>query len=118
MAGYKGLTKNEKMLLLETDRDFFHLLESLGKNENIKKFLNVWLLGDPIQTIETSTCGPFQLYFYEDFFFSDENSKLHIYKKLTNRAIETLLNELFSLDQEKNEQIINGYIEQRQIKMT
>ena len=69
MAGYKGLTKNEKMLLLETDRDFFHLLESLGKNENIKKFLNVWLLGDPIQTIETSTCGPFQLYFYEDFFF-------------------------------------------------
>ena len=102
------------MLLLETARDFYHLLKSFNKNENIKKFLNVWLLEDPIQKMETSTCGPFQFYFYENLFFQD----LHSYKNLTNLEIETLLNELFTLDQDKNEQIINEYINERQIKMT
>lgn len=48
MAGYEGLTNNERMLLSETGREFSHLLESFGKNENITKFLNVWLLEDPI----------------------------------------------------------------------
>ena len=32
------------MSFSEIARDFFHLLESLGKNENVKKLVNVWLL--------------------------------------------------------------------------
>lgn len=88
--------------LSETTRDFLYLLEAFGKYENLKKFVNVWLLEDPIQKIETSTCELFQLYFYKNLFFSGENSKLHSYKKLTNLPIETLLNELFTLDQDKN----------------
>ena len=35
IAGYKGLTNNNIMLLSETARDFLHLLESFGKGENI-----------------------------------------------------------------------------------
>ena len=35
IAGYKGLTNNNIMLLSETSRDFLHLLESFGKGENI-----------------------------------------------------------------------------------
>ena len=35
-------------------------------------------------------------------------------KKLTNEALETLLNEWYSLDQEQNEKTINEYIKQRQ----
>ena len=37
MQGYKKLTNNEMLSLSETPRDFFHLLESFGKNENVKK---------------------------------------------------------------------------------
>ena len=76
------------------------------------------MLEDPIQKPTTVTCGPFQLYFYKNLFFSDESSKLHSYKKLTNTALETLLNELFTLNPENNEQKINEYIKQRQINFT
>ena len=71
-----------------------------------------------MQKPTTVTCGPFQWYFYENLFFPDEIRKLHCYKKLTNTALETLLNELFTLNPENNEQTINEYIKQRQINMT
>lgn len=35
IASYKGLTINNIMLLSETARDFLHLLEVFGKDENI-----------------------------------------------------------------------------------
>ena len=76
------------------------------------------MLEDPIQKPITVTCGLFQLYFCENIFFPDENSKLHSYKKLMNTALETLLNELFTLNPENNEQTINEYIKQQQINMT
>ena len=40
-------------------------------------------------------------------FFPDENSKLHSYKKLTNVALQTLLNELSTLDIKLKERAIN-----------
>ena len=75
------------------------------------------MIEGPIQRIETSICGPFQLYLNENLFFLDNNSKLHSYKKLIILAIETLLNKLLTLDQDKNEQIIKAYINEGQIKM-
>ena len=39
MQDYEKLTNNN--MLTEKGRDFFHLLESFGKNKNIKKFVNV-----------------------------------------------------------------------------
>ena len=94
MQGYEKLTNNEILSLSETARNVFHLLQNFYKNENIKKFVNVQLLEDPTQKIESSTSGPFQFYFYENLFFPDENSNLHSYKKLTNLEIETPLNKL------------------------
>ena len=76
------------------------------------------MLEYPIQKIETSTCGPFQIYFSENLFFPNKISKLHNYKKVTSKAIETLLNELLTLDRDKNRQIIKEDINERQIKMT
>ena len=93
-----------------TAQDLFHLIQSFGKNENIANFVNVWMLEDPIQKPT--------MYFSENLFFPDVSSKLHSYKKLTNTALETLLNELFTLNPENNEQTINEYIKQRQINMT
>ena len=50
-------------------------------------------------------------------FFPNENIKVKSYKKLTNSAIEKLLNKPFTLDREKNEKIINKYARQRHINM-
>ena len=36
MQGYKKLTNNKMLTFLETVKDFVHVLESFGKNENIK----------------------------------------------------------------------------------
>ena len=118
MNSYQNLAENETKKLSETAQDLFHLTHSFGKNENITNFVNVWMLEDPIQKPTTVTCGPFQLYFYENLFFPDKNSKLCSYKKLTNTALETLLNELFTLNPVNNEQTINEYTKQQQINMT
>ena len=91
---------------------------SSGKNEELANFVvNVWILQDPIKISKTVTCGTFQIYFYENLFFP-ENSKTRSYKKLTNDAIDRLLNELSTLDRERNEQLTNKYIRQKQINMT
>ena len=55
------------------------------------------MLEDPIQMSKTVTCGPFQIYFYENLFFPTKTVKL----KATSSAIEILLNELFTLDREE-----------------
>ena len=98
MNNYDRLTEKKIKELPETPKDFFHLINSFGSNENITNFVNVWMLEDPIQLSHTITCGPFQIYFYENLCFPDKDSKLHNYIKLTNAALETVLNELFSLD--------------------
>ena len=110
MASNEKLTENEIKKLSETAQDLYHLIYNFRKNENITIFVNVWMLKDPIQEPKTVTCSPFQLYFYENLFFPDENSKLHDHKKLTNIALETLLNELFTLVIEQNEKTINEHI--------
>ena len=65
-----------------------------------------------MKTLQTVTGGPFELYFYENLFFPNKNNKLHSYKKLTNTALETLVNELFTLNPKNNEQTMNEYIKQ------
>ena len=65
-----------------------------------------------MKTLQTVTYGPFELYFYENLFFSNKNNELHSYKKLTNTALEILVNELFTSNAKNNEQTMNEYIKQ------
>ena len=68
------------------------------------------MVEDRVQDLDSSTCGIFQLYFYDNFFNPDENSKMQDKTKLNKKTIETLLNEIFVLDnQNKNEQTIRQY---------
>ena len=54
------------------------------------------------------TCGIFQICFYDNLFNPDENRKIQNKKRLKKRTIETLLNELFALeDTETNEATLN-----------
>ena len=109
MNDYKSLAEKEIFNLSSSAQDFFHIIYGFDQNEIITNCVNVWILKDTIQMDTTITCGPFQLYFYENLFFLDEHSKLQNYKKLTNIALETLLKRFFTLNREKNEQILIEY---------
>ena len=63
-----------------------------------------------VQNLNPVTCGIFQIYFYDNLFNPDKNSKLQDKARLNKNAIETLLNELSVLDnQDKNEETIRQY---------
>ena len=119
MNAYERLKENEIKKLSESAQDLFHLIHSFRKNEELANFVNVCkCLKTLYRCQKTVTCAPFQIYFYENLFFPDKNSKIESYKKFTNNAIKKLLSQRFTLDQERNEQLINEYIRQKQIKMT
>ena len=60
-----------------------------------------------MQNLDSVTCGVFQLYFYDNLFNPNENSKIQNKARLNKKTIETLLNELFVPDdQETNEATI------------
>ena len=67
------------------------------------------MVEDPIQSVDTVPGGIFQIYFYDNFYDNpDVNSKIENNKKnkQTNKKIETLLNKLLVLEQDKNEKTI------------
>ena len=68
------------------------------------------MVEERLQDLDCSTCGIFQLYFYDNLFNPDENSKIQYSIKLTRKTVETLLNELFVLNnQDANEQKMREY---------
>ena len=74
------------------------------------------MVEDRVQDLNFVTCGIFQIYFYDNLFNPDENSKIQDKKRLNKRTIETLLNELFVLDdQETNEAIIRHNANKKKI---
>ena len=65
------------------------------------------MVEDRIQNLDSVTCDIFQLYFYDNLFNPNENSKIQDKARLNKRTIETLLNELSVLDdQETNKATI------------
>ena len=74
------------------------------------------MLEDPIQKPTIVTCGSFQLHFHENLFSRQKQQTTQL-EKTNQHCLETLLNELFTLNPENNEQTINEYIKKRQISM-
>ena len=89
----------EKLSLSETANELFHFIEGFARYEK-QNVISMWMLEDPIQEIMSDTCGTFQIYFYENLFFPDNDSKIHKYKKL-EEAVQDLLNKIFSVDPKK-----------------
>lgn len=67
------------------------------------------MVEDRLPDLDSSTCGIFQICFYENLFNPDQNSKIQGETKLNKKTIEILLNELFSLDDRENEIKIEEY---------
>ena len=79
------LTSKEIENLSDTTRDFLSFIWAFGNFLKVKDTLNIWMVEDPIQDIETATCGIFQLYFYENLFNPKADSKIQNDKKLAKK---------------------------------
>ena len=65
------------------------------------------------------TCGILWIYIYDILFNPNENSKIQDKKRLNKRTIETVLNELFVLDdQDTNEATIQQYANENNVFFT
>ena len=106
----KNLSKKELDSLSDMATVFFHFIQAFANNLKLRNFVNIWMVEHRVQDLDSSTCGVFQLCFYDNFFNPDENSKIPDKTKLNKKTMETLLNELFVLNnQDKNEQTIRQY---------
>ena len=93
--------KNEHRLR-PTTQDLLHLMYEFGRLHKINDVITVHSVDDQFQKLETDTCGIFQLYFYFNLFMLFEDSSVLKDAKLSKRTIEKLLNEIFSLDRDRN----------------
>ena len=102
--------------LRETTQDLLHLMYEYGRLHNINDTITIHAVDDQLQRIETDTCGIFQLYFYYNLFVPYENSSIVADNKLTKSTVEKILNEIFSLDRDLNEKIIESFAKEKNIK--
>ena len=102
--------------LRETTQDLLHLMYEDGKLHNINDNVTIHAVDDQLQRIYTDTCEMFQLYFYYNLFVPYENSSIVEDKKLTKRTVEKILNEIFSLDRDTNEKIVENFAKEKDIK--
>ena len=61
MNACKKLSSKKIENLSDTAKDFFYFVQSFGDFLKIKKFLNIWMVEDPIKMAEKTTCSIFQL---------------------------------------------------------
>ena len=77
----KDFKKKEIDSLSETAQNFFHFINPFEKKLNLKSFVNVWMLEDRLQDLDSATCGIFQICFYENLFNLEKNSSTQNDKK-------------------------------------
>ena len=116
----KNLSKVELDSLSDTATNFSHFIQAFDIKLKLCNFVNIWMVEDTVQDLDSSTCGIFQLYFYDNLFNPDKNSKIQRGDtKLNKKTVETLLNELFILDdQNENEKKMLGYADSIGVKIT
>ena len=115
----KNLSKKELDGLGNTARNFFHFVQAFGNKLKLRNFVNIWIVEDRIQDLDSVTCGIFQYYFYDNLFNPSKKSKIQDKARLNKRTIEILLNELFALDNQKtNEAVIRQYAVDNNISIT
>ena len=72
----KHLSKNELDNLSDKARDFFYFVQSFGNKLQLTDFVNLWVVEDRIQDLDSVTCSIFQIYFYDNLFNPNKNGKM------------------------------------------
>ena len=80
MSACEKLNNKEIENLNNTAKNVFYFVQSFGNFLKVKDSLNIWMVEDRIQDIETVPCGIFQLYFYENLFNPNADSKIQTTK--------------------------------------
>ena len=110
MGAYEGIKNAHR--LSTTTVDLLHLMNEYGKLHKIKEKITVYLIDDSLQRLDTDMCGIFQLYFYVNLFIPIDGSSIIQDKTLSKSTIEKLLSEIFSLDRDSNEKLIEQFAEE------
>ena len=118
LGACKEFSKEEIDSLSDTARDFFYFVQVFGIKLKLRSFVNIWMVEDRIQDLDSTTYGIFHLFFYENLFNPDKNSKIQNETKLKKTTVETLLNELFSLDDKENEIKMKEYVDKVGIEIS
>ena len=108
---WQKLDQKAKSQLTETAQTFFHLLERFPKLKK-SNCMNIIVLENTIQEIETSTCGQLQLYLYKNLFDHDNKSNIISQKKLTKQTLQMLINKIFSTYVKESEYHIKKFREE------
>ena len=117
LGACKHLTEDEINSLRDTARNFFCFIQAFRIKLKLRGFVNIWMVEDRLQDLESATCGIFQIYFYQNLFNPDQNSKIQSETKLNKKTVETLLNELFSLDDKENQIKMEEYANHLGVKV-
>ena len=117
LGACKQQSEDEILSLSETAKNFFYFLQAFRNKLKLRSFVNIWMVEDRLQDLESATCGIFQIYFYENLFNPKENSKIQGETKLNKKTVETLLNEIFSMDDNENEIKMEGYADHLGVKI-
>ena len=118
LGACKELTKEEINSLSETARNFFYFIQAFGIKLKLRRFVNIWMVEDRLQDLDSATCGIFQIHFYENLFNPNENSKIQNETKLKKSTVEKLLNELFPLEDTENEIKMEQYADEISVKIS
>ena len=84
----KHLNKAEVDNFSDTARDFFCFIQSFENKLKIRDFVDLQMVEDSIQSLDMVTCGKFQIYFYDNLFNPDVNTKIQNNKKLTKKKLK------------------------------
>ena len=74
LSACKHLTENEINSLSETTRNFFYFIQAFGIKLKLRGFVNIWMVEDRLQDLDSATYGIFQIYFYENLFNPEQQN--------------------------------------------
>ena len=118
LNAYTNLSVEELDALSDTASKFFHFIQAFGNKLELLNFVNILMVEDRVQNLDSVTCNIFQLYFYDNLFNPNKNSKIQHKARLNKRTIEILLNERYVFDdQETNETTIRQYANDNNINL-
>ena len=60
LSACKRLNENEINSLSETARNFFYFIQAFGIKLKLREFVNIWMVEDRLQDLDSATCGIFQ----------------------------------------------------------
>ena len=63
LGACKHLMEDEINSLSDTARNFFYFIQAFGIKLKLRGFVNIWMVEDRLQDLESGTCRIFQIYF-------------------------------------------------------